>query len=91
MISTDKSHATNTQNEILSQPHCWEECFKSLEDGRQLEEAGEHFSLNAEGLFIGCGSSYYVAQAAAASWTLITGMRAQAVPASEVLLFPWWN
>jgi glutamine---fructose-6-phosphate transaminase (isomerizing) len=88
MISTDKSHATNTQNEILSQPHCWEECFKSLEDGQQLEKAGEHFNRDAQGLFIGCGSSYYVAQAAAASWTLITGRRAQAVPASEVLLFP---
>jgi glucosamine--fructose-6-phosphate aminotransferase (isomerizing) len=39
-------------------------------------------------VFIGCGSSYYIALAAAASWTALTGLRARAAPASEVLLFP---
>jgi glucosamine--fructose-6-phosphate aminotransferase (isomerizing) len=87
MISTDKNHETNTQNEILSQPRCWEECFKTLEDCQQLDEVGEKFNKDAECLFIGCGSSYYIAQAAAASWTHITRKRAKAVPASEVLLF----
>jgi glucosamine--fructose-6-phosphate aminotransferase (isomerizing) len=87
MIRTDKNHETNTQNEILSQPRCWEECFKTLEDCQQLDEVGEKFNKDAECLFIGCGSSYYIAQAAAASWTHITRKRAKAVPASEVLLF----
>ncbi|HXZ42225.1 MAG TPA: SIS domain-containing protein, partial [Terriglobales bacterium] len=41
-----------------------------------------------EWLFIGCGSSYYVALCAAASMTALTGLRARAVPASEVLLYP---
>jgi glucosamine--fructose-6-phosphate aminotransferase (isomerizing) len=48
----------------------------------------EGWSPAAEWLFIGCGSSYYVALAAAASWTALTGQAARALPASELLLFP---
>ncbi len=88
MNSTDKIGEAITPKEILSQPRCWEECFKALDDGRQLERAAERLSKDTEFLFIGCGSSYYVSQAAAASWELITGSRAWAIPASELLLFP---
>jgi glucosamine--fructose-6-phosphate aminotransferase (isomerizing) len=48
----------------------------------------ESFRYAREWLFVGCGSSYYIALAAAASWSSITGLRARAVPASELLLFP---
>ena len=41
-----------------------------------------------EWIFVGCGSSFYLAEAAANSWNLLTGQRARAVPASEILLFP---
>jgi glucosamine--fructose-6-phosphate aminotransferase (isomerizing) len=88
MSSIHKTREANTQNEILSQPRCWEECFKTLDEGKQLESAGKRFNKDAEYLFIGCGSSYYISQAAAASWEMITGTRAWAVPASELLLFP---
>jgi len=46
------------------------------------------FSYAAEWLFIGCGSSYYVALAAAATMKSLTGRPARAVPASEILLYP---
>jgi glucosamine--fructose-6-phosphate aminotransferase (isomerizing) len=59
-----------------------------LDEGGQLEKVKDLFSNDAECLFIGCGSSYYVSQAAAASWQMITGIRARAIPASELLLFP---
>jgi glucosamine--fructose-6-phosphate aminotransferase (isomerizing) len=88
MISQGEAVEAKTQNEILSQPGCWEECFKALDKGAQLEEAAKLDAEGAEYVFIGCGSSYYVSQAAAASWGLITGRRAWAVPASEVLLYP---
>jgi len=39
-------------------------------------------------VFIGCGTSYYLAQAAAASFTLLTGRLARALHASELLLCP---
>lgn len=79
---------TYTLEEILSQPRCWRECLHALDDQGQLEQVQRRFPEATEWLFIGCGSSYYIAQGAAASWTLLTGMRARAVPASEVLLYP---
>jgi len=42
----------------------------------------------AQWLFLGCGSSYYAAMAAAATWTVLTGLPARAAPASELLLYP---
>lgn len=74
--------------EILSQPHCWSSCLKQLENKATTDEIGKAFSGVREWLFVGCGSSYYLALAAAASWTVITGVRARAVPASELLLAP---
>jgi glutamine---fructose-6-phosphate transaminase (isomerizing) len=78
----------NTATEILSQPACWQECFKALDEKEQITKAAAEFDRAAEWLFIGCGTSYYIAQVAAASWTYLTGQRAKAVPASEVLLYP---
>lgn len=78
----------NTRAEILSQPQCWKECFEALGKGQQIEKLATKVRPDGDCLFIGCGSSYYIAQAAAASWQLITGQVARAVPASELLLFP---
>ncbi|PYY08169.1 MAG: hypothetical protein DMG69_15910 [Acidobacteria bacterium] len=74
--------------EILSQPRCWGSCLKELEDSRLLNEIWKPLARATEWLFVGCGSSYYVGLAAAATWTTITGRRARAIPASEILLFP---
>jgi len=74
--------------EILSQPQCWKECLKELERNGKLAEVAKRFGNTPEWLFVGCGSSYYVALAAAASWSTLTGVRARALAASELLLFP---
>ncbi len=74
--------------EILSQPKFWGRCLEALEGEGSLEEIRKPFRLATEWLFVGCGSSYYLALAAAASWNAITRMRARAIPASELLLFP---
>jgi glucosamine--fructose-6-phosphate aminotransferase (isomerizing) len=78
----------HTRSEIVSQPRVWAECLQGLEAREQLRQVGKRWSLPPEWVFIGCGSSYYVALAAAASWTAVTGQAARAVPASELLLFP---
>ena len=78
----------HTLAEILSQPRCWRDCLDVLRKGDELEKIRKFVNAEAELLFIGCGSSYYIALAAAASWTALTSMRARAVPASELLLFP---
>ena len=77
-----------TLAEILSQPRCWADCLKRIASEGVLDEIKSRFANSPEWTFIGCGSSYYIALAAAASWTAITGTRARALPASEILLFP---
>ena len=74
--------------EIVSQSDCWSACFESLQQSGSLGQVSASFADAEEWLFIGCGSSYYVALCAAATMTAFTGRRARAVPASEVLLYP---
>ena len=78
----------HTRSEILSQPRCWAECFQGLDSKGQLREVGKRWTPPSEWAFFGCGSSYYIALGAAATWTALTGQLARAIPASELLLFP---
>lgn len=86
--SQPSSSGAYSLSEILSQPQCWANCLRSLASSPVLKEIAQSFGQASEWLFVGCGSSYYIGLAAAASWTAITGIRARAVPASELLLFP---
>ena len=74
--------------EILSQTQCWQACLKELARGSTVEDIVARFNSAAEWLFIGCGSSYYVALAAAATMKSLSGRPARAIPASEMLLYP---
>ena len=74
--------------EIMSEPGVWAATLQELEDNGRYEQVLKPLDKADEWLFVGCGSSYYVAQAAAWSWTAITGQRAKAVPASELLFYP---
>lgn len=74
--------------EILSQAQCWETCLTELTRSETLKEIETRFGRSEDWLFIGCGSSYYVALAAAATMKSLTGRRTQAIPASEILLYP---
>jgi glucosamine--fructose-6-phosphate aminotransferase (isomerizing) len=74
--------------EILSQPQTWASCIQGLSSAPAVSQIRNRFAKASEWLFIGCGSSYYIALTAAASWTAITGTRARAIPASELILFP---
>ena len=75
------------EKEILSQPQVWGESLRSLSTSAAFSRVCKHVTRDQEWLFIGCGSSYYIAQAAAATFTQL-GLHARAVPASELLLFP---
>jgi len=88
MPQKDPANQTHMLREIFSQPACWQECLEQLETDPVIADILTHSSLDSEWLFIGCGTSYYLAQAAAASFTMITGAEARAIPASEILLFP---
>lgn len=77
-----------TLTEIYGQPKVWRTCLDEL--GRQ--ELRPLFAgrdpREVEWIFVGCGTSYYLAQAAAASFVTLLGVAARAVPASEILLQP---
>ena len=79
---------TITLDEILSQPQCWQECLSSLEHQEVIRKICARVPPDGEWLFIGCGTSYYIALAAAACFAEMTGMPARAIPASEILFFP---
>jgi glutamine---fructose-6-phosphate transaminase (isomerizing) len=74
--------------EIISQPECWSACLERLQSNGVWDQVRNRFTSTEEYLFIGCGSSYYVALCAAASLTTLTGIRARALAASEILLYP---
>jgi glucosamine--fructose-6-phosphate aminotransferase (isomerizing) len=86
--STKAGPGAHSLAEILSQPQFWGRCLEALEHKGSLVETRQPFRSAKEWLFVGCGSSYYIALSAAAAWSSITGMRARAIPASELLLFP---
>jgi glucosamine--fructose-6-phosphate aminotransferase (isomerizing) len=86
--SRSSSPGASTLIEILSQPLCWTTCLKDLQENGTLKGIAARFSGAQEWLFVGCGSSYYVAQAAAATMTALTAKPSRAVAASEILLFP---
>jgi glucosamine--fructose-6-phosphate aminotransferase (isomerizing) len=74
--------------EIMSEPSVWASTLQELEDQGRYAAVLKPLQPADEWVFVGCGSSYYVAQAAAWSWTSVTGQRAKAVPASELLFYP---
>jgi glutamine---fructose-6-phosphate transaminase (isomerizing) len=74
--------------EILSQPECWNSCLSEVRGSGILEQVRDRFNDCAEFIFVGCGSSYYVALCAAATMTTVGGFPARAVPASELVLYP---
>lgn len=78
----------HTLAEITAQPRVWQSNLQFLEKTNVEALVGDKNPQIHEWIFIGCGTSYYLAQAAAYSFTHLTGKPARAVPASEVLLFP---
>jgi len=76
-----------TKAEILSQPQAWADTVDAARaaagDLRALWERERPDAV----VLTGCGSTYYVAMLAAAALRL-RGVAAQAVPASELLLYP---
>jgi glucosamine--fructose-6-phosphate aminotransferase (isomerizing) len=76
-----------TYQEILSQPNSWSAALEDLKRQRAGIEAiwRNHY---AQVLFTGCGSTYYLAQAAAALTQELTGIPARGLPASELWLYP---
>ncbi len=77
----------HTLSEILSQPQCWNRCLAELSTSAGFREAIQMARPGAEWIFTGCGTSYYLALAAASSFNYLH-LPARAVPASDLLMYP---
>jgi glucosamine--fructose-6-phosphate aminotransferase (isomerizing) len=77
----------HTYKEILSQGEVWCSTIQSMTAPQKGLKDWIRVPWD-EVIFTGCGSTYYLSLSAAAIWQSITGIRARAVPASELWLFP---
>jgi glucosamine--fructose-6-phosphate aminotransferase (isomerizing) len=79
---------SETWNEILSQGAVWQSVLQTLSSDRRIDSLLENSSEKHKWIFVGCGTSFYLAEAAAFTWTALTSLPAQAFPGSEILLNP---
>lgn len=89
-MNNDISNSTKgvyTHSEITSQPEAWEAALTVLAD--HLHEIRSLKPGHGEQvIFTGCGSTYYLALAAASLTQQVTGLPCRAFPASELWLYP---
>jgi glucosamine--fructose-6-phosphate aminotransferase (isomerizing) len=78
----------HTWQEILSQPQSWQSTLDGFAADRPALEAFLERADFEQVAVVGCGSTYYLAQCAASTFTHWTGRPARAFPSSEVWLFP---
>lgn len=83
-----ESQGANTLREILSQAIAWEATLREAEARRQHLKSLLEMDRVGEFLFVGCGSPHYLSLAATCLFQALLGVRARALPSSEVFLFP---
>jgi len=88
LASSSSIRGSHTLTEIMSQPDVWRSCLQRLNKDAAFESIAGEARARKNWLFTGCGTSFYLAEAAADCWTLLTGQTARAVPSSEIMLFP---
>lgn len=79
---------SRTLIEILDQPDAWRSVIESIMKEREHLVAYLQEKCHSEVVFIGCGTSYYLALSAANIFSTIAKRKTKAVPSSEVFLFP---
>jgi glutamine---fructose-6-phosphate transaminase (isomerizing) len=79
---------SDTWKEILSEGTVWRRVLEELSRSAIVDAIMTQSHKRREWIFVGCGTSHYLAESAAYSWALLTGQPARALPGSEVLLFP---
>jgi glucosamine--fructose-6-phosphate aminotransferase (isomerizing) len=73
-------------HEIMNQPNAWQATIEQVQ--AQSQSLRRLAGDREEVVFTGCGSGLNAATAMASTFQSITGIRARAVPAAEVVFFP---
>jgi glucosamine--fructose-6-phosphate aminotransferase (isomerizing) len=78
----------HTLIEIQNQPVAWRQTLEVVD--RNWSQLANSLLITpaTHALFIGCGTSYYLAQSAARLYQQVTGCISHAIPASEIFLAP---
>jgi glucosamine--fructose-6-phosphate aminotransferase (isomerizing) len=82
------TRGSHTWQEILSQPRAWRATLHAFDVARPALEGFLRRLECGHILVVGCGSTYYLAQATAAIIRHWTGVATYALPSSELWLFP---
>ncbi len=77
-----------TYQEIVSQPVAWAAALSAVTQQASSLTDTCHSAEFDQVLFTGCGSTYYLATAAAALFQTLSGQASRAVPGGELLLYP---
>src|ERR1700741_2514664 len=89
MTPNNTKHSdSHTWNEILSQGKVWQSVIDETCGSEVVEKTLTAGRAKRKWVFVGCGTSFYLAEAAASSWTLLSAHPARAGPASEIRLYP---
>lgn len=83
-----EERGVHTYREIVGQFASWEATLNEVLNQKQRLERFLQEEEFEEVVFTGCGSSHYLSLVAAAAFPAITGVRARALPASEIFLYP---
>ncbi|GLV54024.1 glucosamine--fructose-6-phosphate aminotransferase [Dictyobacter sp. S3.2.2.5] len=81
-------YESHTLREILTQSAAWQAALEVVESKRDTIQAYWRADQYSDIVVTGCGSTYYLSQAVAPLLQKQLGVRARAVPASELLFFP---
>ncbi|HEY5572160.1 MAG TPA: SIS domain-containing protein [Anaerolineales bacterium] len=80
--------ASHTYLEITQQPYAWRGVVNEVDTWAEALVRVWKSTNPQEVIFIGCGSTYYLARSASAVFRGVVKSAAQAIPASDLLLFP---
>jgi len=87
-LTTKETMGQYTIDEIHSQPEIWHRTLEIMRAGASPLAAFDGYGLTGPVLFTGCGSSYYLALAAAAAWSRFAGVQGMALSATDVMMYP---
>jgi len=77
-----------TWREISSQPDTWRAALAGFRETEQARRTFLHRLENRQIALIGCGSTHYLAQSAAACMSHACGVSTRALPSSELWMYP---
>jgi glucosamine--fructose-6-phosphate aminotransferase (isomerizing) len=88
MTASQPAPESATYHEIVTQPRAWREALHVVRGRAPLVRVLWSRAASEHVVFTGCGSTYYLSLAAAATLQTLAGIPARGVPAGELVMYP---